>query len=84
MTLPPPRARRRAGVGQVGKRRSMRLHHRPNHACVIQSTDGFVDRDGIVYCTDYNGGLYIMEYLWRMMVLSRAAKGSGEEQPANG
>jgi len=39
------------------------MDHRPNRACVIQSTDVFVDRDGIVYCTDYNAGLYIMEYL---------------------
>jgi hypothetical protein len=38
------------------------VDHRPNRACVIQSTDVFVDRDGIVYCTDYNAGLYIMEY----------------------
>jgi len=36
---------------------------RPNRARVIQSTDVFVDRNGIVYCTDYNAGLYIMEYL---------------------
>ncbi len=39
------------------------MDHRPNRACVIQSTDVFVDRNGIVYCTDYNAGLYIMEYL---------------------
>jgi hypothetical protein len=39
------------------------VDHRPNRACVIQSTDVFVDRSGIVYCTDYNAGLYIMEYL---------------------
>jgi hypothetical protein len=39
------------------------IDHRPNRACVIQSTDVFVDRNGIVYCTDYNAGLYIMEYL---------------------
>jgi hypothetical protein len=38
------------------------VDHRPNRACVIQSTDVFVDRDGIIYCTDYNAGLYIMEY----------------------
>ena len=36
---------------------------RPSRARVIQSTDVFVDRNGIVYCTDYNAGLYIMEYL---------------------
>jgi hypothetical protein len=39
------------------------VDHRPNRACVIQSTDVFVDRNGIVYCTDYNAGLYIMEFL---------------------
>src|SRR6202521_4645756 len=39
------------------------VDHRPNRACVIPSTDVFVDRNGIVYCTDYNAGLYIMEYL---------------------
>ena len=38
------------------------VDHRPNRACVIQSTDVFVDRNGIVYCTDYNAGLYTMEY----------------------
>jgi hypothetical protein len=39
------------------------VDHRPNRACVIQSTDVFVDHNGLVYCTDYNAGLYIMEYL---------------------
>jgi hypothetical protein len=29
---------------------------------VIQSADVFVDAAGLVYCTDYNAGLYIMEY----------------------
>jgi hypothetical protein len=38
------------------------VDHRPNRACVIQSTHVFVGRDGIVYCTDDNAGLYIMEY----------------------
>lgn len=36
--------------------------HRPNRARVIQTTDVFVDKAGIVYSTDYNGGLYILEY----------------------
>jgi hypothetical protein len=40
-----------------------RAQEPPNRACVIQSTDVFVDRNGIVYCTDCNAGLYIMEYL---------------------
>jgi len=39
------------------------VDHRPNRARVTQSTDVFVDRNGIVYCTDYNAGLYIMEYV---------------------
>ena len=29
---------------------------------VIQSTDVFVDRDRIIYCTDSNAGLDVMEY----------------------
>jgi hypothetical protein len=29
---------------------------------VMQSVDVFVDRNGIVYSTDMNAGLYIMEY----------------------
>jgi hypothetical protein len=41
------------------------IDHRPNRAKVVQSTDVFVDRNGIVYCTDYNAGLYIMEYVGR-------------------
>jgi hypothetical protein len=35
---------------------------RPNRTCVVQSTDVFVDRNGIIYCTDYNAGLYTMQY----------------------
>ena len=34
---------------------------RPGRARVIQSADIFVDRDQLVYCTDTNAGLYIME-----------------------
>jgi len=36
--------------------------HRPGRARVIQSADVFVDASGVVYCTDYNAGLYTMEY----------------------
>jgi hypothetical protein len=36
---------------------------RPNRPQVIQSADVFVDSDGMIYSTDYNGGLYVMEYL---------------------
>ena len=35
---------------------------RPNRPRVIQSADLFVDRNGIIYATDYNAGLSIMEY----------------------
>ena len=35
---------------------------RPNRARVIQSADVFVDSTGLIYCTDYNAGLYILEY----------------------
>jgi len=38
------------------------VDHRPNRARVIQSCDVFVDRQGLVYSSDYNGGLYILEY----------------------
>jgi hypothetical protein len=38
------------------------MDHRPNRAQVIQSTDVFVDRAGLVFATDYNGGLYILEF----------------------
>ena len=36
--------------------------HRPNRPQVIQSADVFVDASGLIYCTDYNAGLYIMEF----------------------
>jgi len=29
---------------------------------VIQSCDVFVDKNGLMYVTDYNAGLYILEY----------------------
>ncbi len=38
------------------------MDHRPNRQCVIQSADVFVDQEGLIYSTDYNAGLYIMEY----------------------
>ena len=28
---------------------------------MIQSADVFVEVAGLIYCTDYNGGLYIVE-----------------------
>ncbi len=38
------------------------MDRRPNRNLVIQSCDVFVDRQGLVYSNDYNGGLYILEY----------------------
>jgi hypothetical protein len=38
------------------------MDHRPNRACVIQSADVFVDKSGLIYSTDYNAGLFILEY----------------------
>jgi hypothetical protein len=34
---------------------------RPNREKVIQSADVFVDAGGLIYCTDYNAGLYVLE-----------------------
>ncbi|MGX5149237.1 hypothetical protein ACWKYK_28275, partial [Enterobacter hormaechei] len=36
---------------------------RPNRPQVIQSCDVFVDAQGIIYSTDYNGGMSVIEYL---------------------
>ena len=38
------------------------MDHRPNRARVIQSADVFVDKSGLIYSTDYNAGLFILEY----------------------
>jgi hypothetical protein len=38
------------------------IDHRPNRARVIQSADVFVDERGLIYSTDYNAGLFILEY----------------------
>jgi hypothetical protein len=35
---------------------------RPNRPRVIQTCDVFVDRQGLLYVTDYNAGLYILEF----------------------
>lgn len=35
---------------------------RPNRDCVTQTCDIFVDESGLIYATDANAGLYIMEY----------------------
>jgi hypothetical protein len=38
------------------------MDKRPNRPLVIQSCDVYVDKAGLVYANDYNGGLYILEY----------------------
>ena len=38
------------------------MDHRPNRARVIQSADVFVDAAGLIYSTDYNAGLFILEF----------------------
>lgn len=35
---------------------------RPNRARVVQSADIFVDAAGLIYATDYNAGLTIVEF----------------------
>jgi hypothetical protein len=35
---------------------------RPNRPRVMQSVDVFVDNNGLLYSTDFNAGLYIMEF----------------------
>jgi hypothetical protein len=35
---------------------------RLNRAKVIQSCDVLVTKDGVIYTTDFNGGMYILEY----------------------
>jgi hypothetical protein len=35
---------------------------RPNRPLVIQSTDVYVDPNGLVYLTDKNAGLYILQF----------------------
>ena len=38
------------------------MDRRPGKKPIIQSCDIFVDKAGLAYVTDYNAGLYIMEY----------------------
>jgi hypothetical protein len=35
---------------------------RPNRPQVIQSCDCYVDRNGLMYLTDPNAGLYILQF----------------------
>lgn len=38
------------------------VDHRPGRPLVIQNCDVYVDKQGLVYANDYNGGLFILEY----------------------
>ena len=38
------------------------IDHRPGRPQVIQTCDIFVDKAGLIYANDYNGGLSIMEW----------------------
>ncbi len=38
------------------------MDKRPNRPRVIQSADIFVDAAGLIYATDYNAGLYVLEF----------------------
>ena len=38
------------------------MDSRPNRTKVIQSCDIWVSKDGLAYVSDYNAGLYILEY----------------------
>jgi hypothetical protein len=38
------------------------VDQRPNPAKIIQSCDVFVDTNGVMYLTDTNAGLYILQY----------------------
>ena len=38
------------------------MDRRPSRSRVIQSADVFVDEQGLIYSTDYNAGLFILEY----------------------
>ena len=40
---------------------SRMIDYRPGRPRVVDTTDVFVDRDGLIYCTDSNAGLYILE-----------------------
>ena len=37
------------------------MDFRPNRPKVVDTTDVFVDQQGLIYCTDSNAGLYILE-----------------------
>jgi hypothetical protein len=59
--LPDPAAPRE--VGAFVPPAPERLYDtRPDRPRVIQSCDAFVDRDAVMYVTDYNAGLYVLQY----------------------
>jgi hypothetical protein len=37
------------------------MDYRPDRPLVVDTTDVYVDRQGLIYTTDMNAGLYIME-----------------------
>ena len=39
------------------------MDKRPGKKPIIQACDIFVEQSGLIYVTDYNAGLTIMEYL---------------------
>ncbi|HXZ21227.1 MAG TPA: hypothetical protein VEH78_00510 [Pseudolabrys sp.] len=41
---------------------AMLADKRPNRVRVVQSADVFVDAKGLIYATDYNAGLYVLEF----------------------
>jgi hypothetical protein len=51
------------------------MDKRPNRPRVIQSADVFVTADGLIYSTDYNGGLYILEFDPRALWSADTASG---------
>ena len=38
------------------------MDHRPGRSRVIQSCDVFVDANGLMYVTDTNAGMYILQW----------------------
>ena len=58
---PDPFAPREVG-GFVPACSGAAVRHRPDRPWVIQSCDVFVDRDAVMYVTDYNAGLYVLQY----------------------
>ena len=37
------------------------MDHRPDRPQIVDTTDVFVDEKGLIYITDFNAGLYILE-----------------------